>query len=67
MRKPPRTCARSDDRAKYRLSFAEGEAVHFIQSFQFTQPRTSQFTNHSMSAWPLVLHCKVVHDNLFPT
>jgi hypothetical protein len=36
-------------------------------SMRMTQPRHGQFTNHSMSARPVVLHCKVVHDNLFPT
>jgi hypothetical protein len=30
-----------------------------------TQPRSGQFTNHTMSAWLVVLHCQVVHDNFF--
>jgi hypothetical protein len=36
-------------------------------SLKVTQPLHGQFTNHSTLAWPVVLHCEVVHDNLFPT
>jgi len=32
-----------------------------------TQPHNWQFTNIIMAAWPVVLHCEVVHDNFFPT
>jgi hypothetical protein len=32
-----------------------------------TQPHNWQFTNISTAAWPVVLHCEVVHDNFFPT
>ena len=34
---------------------------------RMTQPHNWQFTNISTAAWPVVLHCEVVHDNFFPT
>ena len=43
-----------------RSSFRDG-------SIRMTQPHNWQFTNISTAAWPVVLHCEVVHDNFFPT
>jgi hypothetical protein len=50
------------------MTYSETKTVTIRDgSRRITQPRDWQFTNHSTSAWPVVLHCEVVHDNFFPT